>query len=193
MTPFNRRDFIRAAALVAAGAVLDAPALAADSSTTPNVAARPCSLKFSGDLRDGLKPSRVTNAMWDYSWLTQHYPGGAFADFDRAADALVERGFNTVRIDAFPLVIGALHSDNETITIPGDPLANWGTSDHDREHTIVRELVEFMRAVKRRGLWVILSSWGKDCKEHPNRTTVLAKDRDGFRKCWEHVGPPWQR
>jgi hypothetical protein len=187
LTPFNRRKFIRAAALAAAGTALGTPTLAADPVAPPTVAARPRPLKFSSDLRDGLKPRRVTNAMWDYSWLTQHYPGGAFADFDRAADELVQRGFNTVRIDAFPLVIGALHSDSETITIPGDPLANWGMSDRDREHALVRELVEFMRAVKRRGLWVILSSWGKDCKEHPDRTTVLAKDRDGFRKCWERT------
>jgi len=34
-----------------------------------------------------------------------------------------------VRIDAFPLVIGALKSEGETITIPGDPLANWACSD----------------------------------------------------------------
>jgi hypothetical protein len=148
---------------------------------------RPRPLKFTSDMRDALQPRRVTNAMWDFSWLTQHYPGGAFADFDRAADALVERGFNTVRIDAFPLVIGALKSENETITLPGDPLANWGMSDRDREHAPVRELIEFMRAMKRRGLSVILSSWGKDCKEYPGRTTALAKDRAGFRKCWERT------
>ncbi len=47
--------------------------------------------------------------------MAQHYPGGALADFDKAADELRERGFNTVRIDAFPLVIGALRSEDETI------------------------------------------------------------------------------
>ena len=146
LTPFNRRRFIRAAALAAAGTALGMPALAANPAAHPTTPARPRPLGFSSDLRDGLKPRRVTNAMWDYSWLTQHYPGGAFADFDRAADELVERGFNTVRIDAFPLVIGALQSENETITIPGDPLANWGMSDRDREHAVVRELVAFMRA-----------------------------------------------
>lgn len=138
-------------------------------------------------MRDGLTPRRVTNAMWDYSWLAQHYPGGSISDFSRAADELVDRGFNTVRIDAFPLVIGSLKSDDETITLPGNPLANWGWSDQDRQHAIVRELVEFMRAVKQRGLSVILSSWGKDCKEYPDRRTALAKDRDGFRKSWERV------
>jgi len=75
-------------------------------------------------MRDGLKPRRVTNAMWDYSWLTQHYPGGAFADFNQAADALAEREFNTVRIDAFPLVIGALRSKMKPSPFPP---ARWPT------------------------------------------------------------------
>ena len=138
-------------------------------------------------MRDGLKPRRVTNAMWDFSWLTQHYPGGAFADFNRAADALLERGFNTVRIDAFPLVVGALKSEDERVTVPGNPLANWGMSDRDRDHALTRELVEFMRAMKRRGVSVILSSWGQDCKEYPNRKQALAKDRARFRQSWERT------
>ena len=187
LTPFNRRKFIRAAALAAAGTALGMPTLAANPAAPPSVPARPRPLRFSSDLRDGLKPRRVTNAMWDYSWLTQHYPGGAFADFDRAADELVERGFNTGRIDAFPLVIGALHSDNETITIPGDPLANWGMSDRDREHTVVRGTRRVHARDETARALVILSSWGKDCQEHPNRTTVLARNRDGFRKCWERT------
>ncbi len=180
----TRRDFIQAAGLAIAGAAIGPSAAAADPSAGPR---RPRPLKFSADMREGLNPRRVTNAMWDYSWLTQHYPGGAFANFDKAADDLMERGFNTVRIDAFPLVVGALKSDDETITIAGNPLANWGMSDVDRPHAIVRELVEFMRAVKERGLSVILSSWGKDCKEYPDRKLALAKDRDGFRKCWERT------
>jgi hypothetical protein len=89
-----------------------------------------------------------------------------------------------VRIDAFPLVIGALKSEGETITIRGEPLANWGLADRDREHALVNELVQFMRAMKRRGLWVILSSWGRNCKEYPDRQAALAKDREGFRQCW---------
>jgi hypothetical protein len=39
--------------------------------------------------------------MWDYSWLAQHYPGGAFANFDKAAAELAERNLNTVWSDAF--------------------------------------------------------------------------------------------
>ena len=190
--PLNRRDFILNTSLAVAGgaaAWLSVPAAASQTTQAGSGAGvvRPRPLRFSGDMREGLKPRRVTNAMWDFSWLTQHYPGGAFANFDTAADALVERGFNTVRVDAFPLVIGALKSEGESITIAGEPLANWGMSDHDREHQVVPELLEFMRAAKRRGLSVILSSWGRDCKEYPDCKRALAKSRSGFRKAWERT------
>ncbi|HOW63648.1 MAG TPA: cellulase-like family protein [Candidatus Paceibacterota bacterium] len=189
LNTLTRRHFLRHASLALAGGatalLVDYPITArTDAAHSASAPPRPQPLKFSRDLRDGLRLSRVTNAMWDFSWLTQHYPGGAFPDFSRAADALVERGFNTVRIDAFPLVIGALRSETETITIPADPLANWGMSDRDREHVVTRELTEFMRAMKSRGLSVILSSWGRDCKEYPGRIQALAKDRNGFRKAW---------
>jgi len=197
MSPANpdastRREFMRYASVAMAGtaaACLKAPlhtmaAVATNPGTTPQ---RPRTLPFSSDMREGLTPPRVTNAMWDYSWIAQHYPGGAFADFDKAADQLLERCFNTVRIDAFPLVIGSLRSESEAVTITGKPLANWGMSDRDRKHLVTRELVQFMRAVKQRGLSVILSSWGTDCKEYPDRRQWLAKDRDAFRKCWERT------
>ncbi len=158
-----------------------------ESPRLPSRGLLPQPLKFSADMRDGLNPQRVTNAMWDFSWLTQHYPGGAFEDFDEAADSLMERGFNTVRIDAFPLVIGALRSDDESITIPADPLANWGMSDRDREHAIVGELVDFMTAMKNRGVSVILSSWGKTCKEYPALHQQLAGNRDAYRQSWERT------
>ncbi|HQN00509.1 MAG TPA: cellulase-like family protein [Candidatus Hydrogenedentes bacterium] len=183
---FNRRDFLQAATLAAAGTVLDVPARAADTAPAQEPP-RPLPLKFDSDLRESLTPRRVTNAMWDFSWLTQHYPGGAFEDFDRAAAELVERGFTTVRIDAYPLVIGALQGEEETVVLPADPLANWGMSDRDREHAIVQELLAFMGAMKRAGISVILSSWGRDCKEYPERNKALAGDRAGFRGCWERT------
>lgn len=171
----TRRDFVQSAALAVAGTAFGTRSQAADVAATKPELQRPQPLRFTADMRDGLTPRRVTNAMWDFSWLTQHYAGGAFPDFGKAADELVERGFNTVRIDAFPLVIGALKSDDETITIPGNPLANWGMSDRDREHAPVRELVEFMNAMKQRSISVILSSWGKDCKEYPDRKLALGE------------------
>ena len=120
------------------------------------------------DMRDDLNPKRLTIAMWDFSWMYMHYPGGAFEDFDKAADELIERGFNTVRIDAFPLIIGKLDSLHQPVTIAGDSLRNWGPTDKDRQHDIVNELLEFMKITKDKNISVILSSWGFGCNEFPD-------------------------
>lgn len=169
------------AALAVAGATFGARAQGADSSSTKDGLLRPRPLKFSGDMRDGLKPRRVTNAMWDFSWLNCHYPGGAFEDFDKVTDELLERGFNTVRIDAFPLVIDQLISDHkETFLVPASPLLNWGPSQIDWKHNVVAELIEFMTITKKKGIHVILSSWGKG-----DRTPY--SDRNLFRRAWQRV------
>jgi hypothetical protein len=52
--------------------------------------------------------------------------------------------FPTFRCDFLRAV--ALRSDDEVVTFPGNPLANWGLSVLDRKHAISRKLVEFLRA-----------------------------------------------
>jgi hypothetical protein len=44
----------------------------------------------------------LTISMWDYSWLKCGHPGGAFHDLPRRVAEAAERGYNTLRIDAFP-------------------------------------------------------------------------------------------
>jgi len=131
------------------------------------------------DLREQLSPKRLTIAMWDFSWLNSHYPGASFADFDQVTDELLERGFNTVRIEAFPWIIGNLGRPDETVTIPEEPLANWGMCDRDRLHAVAQELAEFMTITRNKGIYVILSTWGSVCKEYPDKTP------ENFLMVWE--------
>jgi hypothetical protein len=119
-------------------------------------------------MRTELVPSRLTIAMWDFSYLYMHYPGGAFADWNKTLDELLERRFNTVRVDAFPLIIGKLDAANQKVTILADPMRNWGPSDRDVEHDLQQEFVEFMTLTKKKGIQVILSTWNFGCKEFPN-------------------------
>lgn len=135
------------------------------------------------DMRNDLTPSRLTIAMWDFSWLYMHYPGGAFEDFNKVTDELLARGFNTVRIDAFPLIIGKIDTINQQVTIPGDPLRNWGPSDKDRLHSPVKELVSFMEITKSKNINVILSSWGNGCSEFPDILKGYA-DKKLFWDAW---------
>lgn len=138
------------------------------------------------DMREELLPSRLTIAMWDYSWLYMHYPGGAFENYDKVTDELLARGFNTVRIDAFPLVIGKLEHIDQEVTIPGDPLRNWGPTDKDRKHVVVTELLEFMYMTKKKNISVILSSWGLGASEFPNIRSDFADPKEHW-QAWEKV------
>lgn len=141
---------------------------------------------LSYDIRNDLKPSRLTIAMWDYSWLHKHYPGGEYEDFELVCDELLERKFNTVRIDAFPLVIGMLEHVEQEITIAGSPLSNWGATDRDRKHKVVDELLDFMQVTKTKGINVILSTWGKGCIEFPNIHENY-RERETYWQAWETV------
>jgi uroporphyrinogen-III decarboxylase len=43
--------------------------------------------------------------MWDFSWLERRWPGAGYEDWDLALDELKARGYNAVRIDAYPHLI----------------------------------------------------------------------------------------
>ena len=45
-------------------------------------------------------PRRLAIASWLWFWATDRQPGEGFNDLEAAFDALVERGFNAIRIDA---------------------------------------------------------------------------------------------
>jgi hypothetical protein len=49
-----------------------------------------------------------------------------------------------IRRASLTIAGGALRSEDETVTIPGNPLANWGMSDRDREHAVARDVDSFM-------------------------------------------------
>jgi len=136
------------------------------------------------DLRKDLAPSRLTCAMWDFSWLKSHYPGGPFEDWERTTDQLLERRFNTVRIDCFPVVIGELKDLKDSAVFPAAPTANWGFSDRDRSHAVAQDLVAFMAIAKRKGLHVILSTWSQAIRENKELRTRYAANRDLYRRGW---------
>lgn len=133
------------------------------------------------DLRQDLQPQRLTVAMWDFSYLFMHYPGGAYEDFGKVLDELKDRGFNTVRIDAFPLSIADLKEQNKkTGLLAASPYDNWGQRDRDVEHDYAGELVEFVAAAQARKLKVILSTWNFGPREK-------FATREKYWQAWETV------
>jgi hypothetical protein len=113
------------------------------------------------DIRSGLEPKRLTIAMWDYSWMWGHCPGGYLEDYERSFDELKERGFNTVRIDALPLILHQLkEKGKDSYTKEVDPMANWGFTTRKFDYPVRANLLEFMKLAEEKGVYVILSSWG---------------------------------
>jgi hypothetical protein len=76
---------------------------------------------------------RFSVAMWEYSWLVQRSGRQSeYADWDKVLDELQERGYDCIRIDAFPHCI-ASGPDGKTVDeITFLPIANnfmWGNHE----------------------------------------------------------------
>ncbi|WP_382303548.1 cellulase-like family protein [Herbiconiux sp. UC225_62] len=114
-------------------------------------------------------PKAVT--MWEFSWLLRR--SGAqreYADIERVLDELVERGYDCVRIDAFPHLIAADRAGNRQSGFAVHPQPDhfmWGP--HGRKVVVEHpeaSLAAFVSACRDRGVTVALSSWFNDDDEH---------------------------
>lgn len=103
-------------------------------------------------------PYAVT--MWDFSWLERRYPGGGYEDWDRVLDGLVERGYDAVRIDAYPHLVAA-DPEREWTLPPAFEASEWGTPDTCRVQ-VLPALTEFVAACAERDVAVALSSWFRE-------------------------------
>jgi hypothetical protein len=112
------------------------------------------------DMRDYLKPRRLTMAMWDVAYALRHMPGGSFADYDRVLDQAVERGYNTLRIDPMPQWIDL--SKPERVLEWPDPHQpympwNWNTAVKGPVGEWIIDFIEKLH--KRPSLHYALSGW----------------------------------
>ena len=101
-------------------------------------------------------------AMWDFSWLVRRTGDEAeYADWEKVLDELAERGYNCVRIDAFPHLVakgtdGKLCEQFTVLPQAGNFM--WG--NHKPVQVEPRKaLVEFIGKAAERGIYVGLSSW----------------------------------
>ena len=124
-------------------------------------------------LKEIKKPLAVT--MWDSSWLRRRYAGGGFESFDKALDELVERGYNAVRIDAFPHMIANTPegTNSERFLDPtGVSHQRYGFAQWGSPWTVYvypkRDIVDFIKKCEQRNVYVILSTWLKPTIEPRN-------------------------
>ncbi|MFM9918842.1 cellulase-like family protein [Lacisediminihabitans sp. H27-G8] len=110
-------------------------------------------------------PERLTITLWDFTWYTQTMPGEPFHNLDNAFAEAKERGYNTVRICAAPLLLFGKHAIDTTqlrfVNMGGDTgqRTRWydcagGAVLNGREH-----LLALFRAAQALDMFVIISSW----------------------------------
>jgi len=105
--------------------------------------------------------------MWDFSWLERRWPGAGYADIDLALDGLVERGYDAVRIDAYPHLVAA-DPRREWELPPVWNQQDWGSPALNRV-CIQPHLDNFLAACARRGIAVGLSTWYREDRTQRRR------------------------
>lgn len=98
--------------------------------------------------------------MWDFSWLERRWEGAGYEDWDIALDELAERGYNAIRIDAYPHLL----AENPTKKWMLKEVWNqqvWGSPDMN-EVQIQPFLNEFLSKCRDRDIKVGLSSWYRE-------------------------------
>ncbi|MGF1760121.1 hypothetical protein L4D76_19735 [Photobacterium sagamiensis] len=127
---------------------------------------------------------RFSVTMFEYSWMVQRTGAQAeYADWDKVLDEVVERGYDCIRIDAFPHVIKKDAEGNRPTEVTFLPIPSafmWG-NHHEVTVNVADGLVEFMQKAKDRGIYVGLSSWY-------NNTTC---DRRGLLTTPEDYAAAW--
>lgn len=104
------------------------------------------------------RPLAIT--MWDFSWLERRWPGAGYEDWGLALDELVERGYDSIRIDAYPHLVS--HDPYRTWELaPAWNQTSWGAQSRTWV-TVLPDLIEFIAAAHSRGLGIALSSWYRE-------------------------------
>lgn len=124
-----------------------------------------------GSLRrlTGDRPRAIT--MWDFSWLERRWPGAGYEDWDLALDQLAARGYNAVRIDAYPHLIhyGARKTWE---LLPQWSVQVWGAPARCRVQ-VQPALNQFIRKCGERNIVVGLSTWFReDIDKHRLKLTA---------------------
>ena len=104
------------------------------------------------------QPLAIT--MWDFSWLERRWPGAGYEDWDKILDELLERGYNAVRIDAYPHLVAESPAKEWTL-IPVWNQQVWGSPDINKV-SVQPALNTFISKCKDRKIKVALSTWYRE-------------------------------
>lgn len=148
---FTRREALKSGMALAMAAV-------AGSAVVPRILAAEPVAKTRGATLSGHRLTRpLAITMWDFSWLERRWPGAGYEDWDLALDELKSRGYDAVRIDAYPHLIAA-DVEREWELLPIWNQQDWGSPARCRVR-VQPALNEFIAKCAQRGLLVGLSTW----------------------------------
>jgi hypothetical protein len=102
-----------------------------------------------------LHPLAIT--MWDFSWIERRWPGAGYEDWDQVLDELKLRGYEAVRIDAYPHLL-ALDPKRRWEIRPEWNTQDWGSQSLNWVQ-IQPALNQFIEKCAARDIWVGLSTW----------------------------------
>ena len=106
------------------------------------------------------KETPLTISMWDFSWLKCGHPGGSFQDLPRCVAEAAERGYNTLRIDAFPhaYVQPETHFKAQGLH---RRFRTWGDVLLPEGYTVDvrRKVIELADLCRKHGIWLALDTW----------------------------------
>jgi hypothetical protein len=103
--------------------------------------------------------------MWEFSWLERRWPGAGYEDWDLALYELKRRGYNTIRMDAFPHLVSTAPEKEHTL-LPAWNTQVWGSPSVNRVKEVGKNLVAFVAKCKEYSIKVGLSTWWREDKAH---------------------------
>ena len=107
------------------------------------------------------KNTRLTIAMWDFSWLKANHPDGAYEDLEKRVREAHERGYNTLRIDCFPSHILQGEVTFSKNYNPSTDLPRWGQTSVDHKCNVLKRLSQLAEYCRKYDLWLGLDAWDK--------------------------------
>lgn len=148
----ERRNFIKKLTVASAAASVSGTVNAAITTMIKS------DMNFSDQKTGFVAPRAIT--MWDFSWLERRWPGAGYENWDVALSQLKERGYNAVRIDAYPHLL-AEGAEKEWTLKEVWSIQNWGSPDIVKVK-IQPYLNEFIATCKKYDIKVGLSSWFRE-------------------------------
>ncbi|MFN8206931.1 MAG: cellulase-like family protein [Bacteroidales bacterium] len=121
--------------------------------------------------QQNIRPRAIT--MWDFSWLERRWPGAGYEDWDQALDELKVRGYDAVRIDAYPHLVAENPTREWTLNECWNTQV-WGSPDVNKV-SVQPNLNTFIGKCRDRGIKVGLSTWFREDADK-TRMKILTAD-----------------